>query len=86
MSVFCPAHVSLLSTLKFLLPCFRGLYSRRKEIVSFLMPRKRIPEVLVILLAILLIALVMTVFDKKMKKLNNNNVDTINESSNQKKP
>ena len=50
------------------------------------MSKKRIPEVLVLLLAVIAIALVVTLFDKKIEKLNDANVVPINDTSNNKKP
>ena len=42
------------------------------------MSKKRTPEVLVILLAVLAIAVVITVFDKKIEKMNGANVVPFN--------
>jgi len=50
------------------------------------MSKKRLPEVLVLLLAVIAIALVVTVFDKKIEKLNDANVVPIKDTSNTKKP
>ena len=50
------------------------------------MSKKRIPEVLVLLLTVIAIALVVTLFDKKIEKLNDTNVVPINDTSNNKKP
>jgi hypothetical protein len=48
------------------------------------MTKKRIPEVVVVVSAILLIAVVITVFDKKIDKLNGAGVIPIKDSSNNK--
>jgi len=48
------------------------------------MTKKRIPEVLVVVLAILLIVLVIVVFDKKIDKLNGVTVLPIKDSLNNK--
>lgn len=45
------------------------------------MTKKRIPEVLVLIIAVLLIALVITVFDKKIEKLNGDSVIPIKDST-----
>lgn len=46
------------------------------------MTKKGIPEVLVLVIAFLLIALVITVFDKKIEKLNGASVVPVKDSSN----
>lgn len=53
-----------------------------KEILNFLMAKKGIPEVLVLVIAVLLIALVITVFDKKIEKLNSDSIIPVKDSSN----